>query len=63
MKSDINQTFNLKTLELPVGNTGVCFGINGKPLEMLELPVGKTGICFGIRGKPLENPGNTQLKC
>jgi hypothetical protein len=41
----------VETLELPVGNTGICFGIHGKPLEMLELPVGKIGICFGINGK------------
>ena len=56
MKSDINQTFNLKMLELPVGNTGICFRIRGKPVEMLELPVGMGGISFGMHGKPLENP-------
>jgi len=28
-------------LELPVRKIGICFGIDGKPLETLELPVGK----------------------
>lgn len=35
-------------MELPVGKTGIHFGIDGKSPEYVELPVGKVGNVWNV---------------